>query len=252
MSEEPTEYELQHAEQHVAYEGVVDLRKWIDTSAHGFKITLGLSGRDQLDAFDGVMTMRRSRGGQRYHAIIQPYSMVHSGESKPDADQQRQQEWQFAGRGWSESAGAHIAVHLGDAEAIAYWRAQRAGDQVEAEERGKCFYIMLLELDDNEEIVHQQRRERAVVPRLVGGPRSKAVAMMLQDPDFLTWLSDHSLHRQLIDCLGDHRQFNAQAADQFMKTVCGIESKREFDHSERAWVSWETQFHRPFIQWLQR
>jgi hypothetical protein len=246
-----TALQIAQAEDHIAYEGVVELRKWIDTSAQGFKLTLGLSNRNQLDQFDGVMSMRKSRGGQRYHAIIQPYWTTSTGERKPDSSQMVQQEWQFAGRGWSEGSGAHIAIHIGDREPIIWWRQKKCADQVEAEARGGIYYIMLLELDDDETIVNQEKRDRVIPPELPkGGPRSKAVARTILDPEFGLWLNKRSLYR----ALEDPCRYDLPAKrDALVKRTCGMASKVELDNgNEAAWQMWELQFLRPFIQWSQQ
>jgi len=249
MTTDLSQHQIEEAERHIAYEGNVDLVKWIDTSSHGFKITLGLSNRNQLDFFDGVMTMRKSRGGQRYHAILQPYVTDIDHGRHPDPESQVQQEWQFCGRGWSESSGAHIAVHIGDRTTIAYWRQQKAGDQVEAEKRGQLFYVMLLELQDDETIVNQEFRSRVVEPPAPkGGPRSKAVARLIADPEFAQWMNYASIH----NC-GPQGSRDVKERDAYVKFTIGIGSKIELDNgNESAWQAWETQFHRPFIQYMQR
>ena len=248
---QPSEKMLEYAEQHVAYDGNVDLTKWVDTSQWGFKITLGLSNRAQLDFFDGVMTMRKNRGGQRYQAVIAPFVTTADGERSPDMDDLTQQEWQFCGRGWSESKGAHIALHIGDIEAIEFWRGQTASDQVESK-RGAMFYVLLLELEDDETIVNQQKRDRVVpVKDQHGGPRSRKVGMMLSDPDFQEFLK-HSIYASNEDpfIFDDPKK-----VDQLIKRVCAIESKKQFDvgvSAESHWEIFETQFQRPFIQYMQR
>ena len=250
--DELSERQIAMAEEHVAFEGKLGFEKWIDTSAYGFKITLSLEGRHQLDAFDGVMSYRAKRGGHRYMAICQPYWQPDGPGTpkKPDDSQQFVDEWQFAGRGWSESKGAHIAVMVADRQAISRWKLRTAGDQVTDDTGPRHYYVMLLELDDDETIVNQAKRERVVAPPTPkGGPRSKAVARMLQDPDFANWMDNHSIHS---DYLGPHDR-TLEQRDGMMKAKCGIKSKIEFDNgNEEAWQAWETQFHRPFIQYMQR
>lgn len=246
---ELTQQQIDQAESHIAYEGTVEFKKWIDTSAHGFKVTLGLESRAELDAFDGVMTMRRKRGGQRYHAIVQPYWYPDGKNTpgEPDPSQQFQEEWQFAGRGWAETQGAHIAIHIGDRSAIAHWRLRTAADQVEAEVGGSKYYILLMELDDDETIINQTKRARAIEePPPKGGARSRQVARLILDPDFAQWLHERSAYKNdaKLQELGD---------DAYVKMAIGCQSKIELDHgNERAWELWERQFHGPFIRSMGR
>lgn len=242
MSGDLTQAQAQRAEDHIAYEGTVELLSWQDTSNWGFKIRLGLMDRGQLDYFEGVMNMRKSRGGQRYHCIL-----MDEGEIL------RQFEAQFCGRGWSEGKGAHIALHIGELETIAFFRQETTRDQGETETPGSNYDIMMMELGDDETIVNQAKRARAagvVDPQPKGGPRSKAVAMMLQDPDFQEWVDRRSIYAQGIE----YRRSPLQL-DELVKKIVRIESKREFDDSdvgEELWLRWETNFHRPFLHYLQR
>jgi len=249
--DELNERQIAQAEQHIAFEGKLGFEKWIDTSAFGFKITFSLEGRHQLDAFDGVMSYRAKRGGQRYMAICQPYWQPDGPGTpkKADASQQFVDEWQFAGRGWSESGGAHIAIMVAERRSIGVWKLRKAGDQMTDDTGPRHYYVMLLELDDDETIVNQTKRERVVAPaERPGGPRSKAVARLLLADDFGEWLDQRSIY-----AVG-YAQTTAQR-DETIKKVCAITSKREFDNGTSAdahWEIWETQFHRPFIQAMQR
>lgn len=246
---EPTDRELAMAEQHVAYDGHVTLRNWIDSSAHGFKLVLDLESRAELDHFDGVMAYRKKRGGQRYMAIIQPY-WYPDGVGKPDASRQFVQEWLFAGRGWSESKGAHIAVLVRAASEIDYWKINSTTeDQATDDDRISRYYVMLLELEDDETIVNQEKRERVIpMEEKKGGPKSKAVAQLLSDRDFVEWLS-WSIYSRLDD---PDRYEDPANVDQLIKQVCRIESKKQFDLEPDKWELFENQFHRPFIHHMRR
>lgn len=242
MSGDLSQAQVQRAEDHIAYEGTVELLSWQDTSNWGFKIRLGLQDRGHLDYFDGVMTMRKSRGGQRYHCIL-----MDEGEIL------RQFEAQFCGRGWSEGKGAHIALHIGELETIAFFRNETTRDQGEAEDPGSNYDIMMMELGDDEGIVNQAKRARVagvVDPQPKGGPRSKAVAMMLQDEEFREWLARRSIYKRF-----DILEYEFDDADRLVKKVLGINSKVQMDtdpNSDDLWAKWEISFHRPFLHYLQR
>ena len=219
---------VERIERFIVFEGKVELLHWEDTSQWGFKIRLGLESRADLDPFDKTMKRSKKRGGQRYHCILY-------GEFN------RQFEAQFCGRGWAETAGAHVALHVPDHQDQLWFREAKTRDQGEKEVPGRGYDLMLMEIGDDEVLIDQTRREKAEAP--IGGPRSKAVAMLLQDDDFGRWVQDKSLwsHRSIYDL------------DALIKEVCGMKSKVELDNgNEAAWEQWNVQFHRPYIQWLQR
>ena len=230
---------IERIERYIVFESQVWLNGWIDTSGHGFKITLGLPSRAELDAFDGTMKRRKRKGGQRYHMILTPLT--------GNIEEVPQHEVQFCGRGWNETKGAHIALHVPDLTDQHWWRIRKAGDQ-----EGECFTgnIILMEIGDDEVIIDQTMRDRAERAELKGGPRSKHVARMLQDLEFQQWLDKVSIYQNL-ESPFDFSNF--EECDALMKDVCGIKSKIEFDNNgDAAWQIWENQFQRPFIQHMQR
>lgn len=228
--------QIEKAEDHIAYEGQVELLHWQDTSGHGFKIQLGLSDRGQLDYFDGVMSMRKSRGGQRYH-VITP---------------ERQFEAQFCGRGWAETKGAHIALHIGELDTIQWLRMQTAKDQLEKEESGELWHLIMMELDDDHTIINQARRalvHGVVDPVPKGGPRSKNVAMLLQDRDFAMWFDHRSIYNP------GRRDLTFDERDRRVKQILDIDSKVQLDCDDNAdelWHLFTVNIHRPFLAYMQR
>ena len=223
---------IERIERFIVFEAKVELLHWEDTSQWGFKIKLGLPSRADLDPFDKTMKRSKKRGGQRYHCIIY-------GEFN------RQFEAMFCGRGWAETAGAHIALHIPDLDDQLWFRESRTRDQGEKEVPGRVYDIMLMEIGDDEIIVDQTTVQR--LEALKGGPKSKAVAMLLQEADFIGWLDRKSIYAHAFDHVR-----TLDERDCLVKDVCKIESKAEFDHKPEAWEIWETQFHRPFIQHMQR
>ena len=222
----------------IVFEGRVELLHWEDTSQWGFKIKVGLESRAELDHFDKTMKRSKKRGGQRYHCILY-------GEFN------RQLEAQFAGRGWAETAGAHIALHIPDLDDQLFWRESQTRDQGEKEIPGRVCDLMLMEIGDDEILIDQTRREKVEAP--VGGARSKAVAMLLQDPEFIVWMDEISIYRLSLVSTFYRDEYTATGRDKYVKRICGIESKIELDNgNEAAWEKWNVQFHRPFIQYMER
>jgi hypothetical protein len=228
--------QLEKIDNYLVFDGPVKLLSWMDNSSHGFKVSLGLNSRAALDPFDNTMKRRKRRGGQKYHVIFQ-------------GDQPIQMEAMFCGRGWAESKGAHIALHVPDGDDQRWFRGLNTEDQ---EGDGETWDMFLLEIGDDELLIDQTKRDKAYRAP-VGGPRSKAVAMLLQDDDFGLWLDRESIHAAVYspDCTPATRTFKAR--DDLVKNRLGIKSKIELDNGNaQAWNLWEAQFHRPFIQWMQR
>lgn len=223
---------IERIERFIVFESKVELLHWEDTSQWGFKIKLGLQSRAELDAFDTTLKRSKKRGGQRYHCILY-------GEFN------RQLETQFAGRGWAETQGAHLALHVPDLDDQLFWRQCPTRDQGEKETQGRSFDMLMMEIGDDEIIIDQTMRGKAEAA-LKGGPHSKAVAMLLQDADFGDWLDNRSIY-----ATADQTRTLGER-DTLMKAACKIKSKVEFDYDDEAWQRFETQFHRPFIQYMQK
>lgn len=222
---------VERIERFIVFEGAVELLHWEDTSQWGFKIKLRLESRAELDHFDKTMKRSKKRGGQRYHCIF--YEGIDG-----------QAEAQFCGRGWAETQGAHIALHIPDLDAQLWFRGYKTRDQGEKEIAGQQFSLILMEIDDNEQIIDQTGREKVEIQ--LGGPKSKAVARLIRDRDFNEWLRGKSVWAIQVPAGADDN-----VIDRFVKKICGIKSKVEFDHGNTtAWALWERQFHTPFIQWL--
>jgi hypothetical protein len=95
-------------------------------------------------------------------------------------------------------------------------------------------------------VINQRKRNMVVPPPPdKGGPRSKAVARMMHDPDFGMWLANVSVHK------GRATSWDFNSIDKLVKHCIGIKSKIELDNgADQAWNLWEGQFHRPFIQYM--
>jgi len=249
---ELSQAQIEKIEEYIAFEGQVELLHWEDTSQWGFKVKLGLTARVCLDWFDNTMKRSKHRGGQRYHCIF--YDVNGGIDTENNVNSSPQIEALFCGRGWAESSGAHIALHIPDVDAQRWFRGFNTRDQGEKEGRGVEWSVLLLEIGEDEIIINQKRRGKADPPP-VGGPRSQAVARMLQDSEFICWMSFHSIYGKPVKPPDGSVElpYSFEEADSFVKNICGFKSKIELDNgNDQAWNLWERQFHRPFIQWCER
>jgi len=251
LAKEINEQDAEYVNDFTAYESYVEYRAWIETSAHGFKVQLTLPSREHLKAFDGVMTRRKGKAGHRYQIVV-------SGD-KVDT---KRFETQFWGRGWSEQKGTHIALHFAGSD-VMWWKQQRTKDQGEAEERGDRFYVILLEVGDDERIINQRHlreaearayagMERGVAQEvaeasgkpLKGGPKSQNAARMLREDDFLMWLNHASRYRE-------YGPFSTYAdAHELVITTLQMDSFKQFDVNEFFWGQFQQLFKVPYMGWL--
>jgi len=246
MSDELSEGDLKQIGEYTVYEGNVELWRWQETSSAGFKVVLKLPQRSDLDYFDSMVARRKGKAGHLFQCVLWPLD--------GDANWQKQMEAQYWGRNWSETIGATFALHFhGDDQR--WWKTHGTRDQGEPEIPGFELRILIMERGDDGRLINQARAravtagqqriaaEREKPEPIKGGPKSKNVAIWMQDTDVLEWLNEASIYQ-------NQGPFESAAdIDALVKAVCQIDSKREFDHNPAAFESWENQFNRPFLQW---
>jgi len=249
MADELTDGQIELVDNYIAYEGIVEVKKWMDMSAHGFKVTLAIGHRHELDAFDGVMYRRKGKAGHIYQIVLYK---ADTGEIA------REMECQFWGRNWSETGGASIALHFGGDDQRWWMLETKTADQGEAEDSGNRFRIMMMEKDiDTGHLVHQgmaraveaadkeARGQEAIANQpepLKGGKHSKHVARFMQDLDFNEWLNNESIYKS-------EGPFHTTAdIDALVKDKIGMRSKVELDHIDGRMDAWMNQFERPFLK----
>jgi hypothetical protein len=193
----------------IAFDGVVELLAWSESSGQGCTVKLGLVDREALQHFDAATKRSRARAGQRYRA-----EWIANG-----ARQDMPGELMFCGANWSHQAGAStkfwIAIEDFDLIRSRTTRDQRAlgGDQ---------FRLTLRQLYDDETEADQAQIE---MQELIGGPISKNAARLCQDLDFQVYagLAMHSPVR-----------INADMAAEYVRQECRIQSRALLDHLPEA------------------
>ena len=226
---------------------------------------LGLASRADLTHFDKATCRRGKRAGQRYHAAFATVDI-------PPKPLEAMELW-FAGANWAHQDGARVVFSVTH-EDLEFFR----------ECAVPAFWMTLVQVDDDEKPVNQVKlealelsdppatvlHEAAPIPdkvwdelpdaidshpqripedvrptteqieRVKGGPRSKNVAMLCQDDEFCWYVSE----KDDID-----EKANFAQADAYVKKVCEIQSKIEFDHDEAAWLRFIEKVRRPFFVW---
>lgn len=215
----------------VAFEGLVTLQRWEDSSSNGPKVRFGLLDRDALAPFEKATKRRGKKSGQRYLLVLAD----RNGELIAGAPD----ECFLLGAQWSHGPGASIVMAFAE---ISWWKAFSTAD---GEGAGEAFHITLVELQCDETPIDQTSAdavEHANKPK--GGPRSKHVAQRNQTTDFQAFVGYRTdMPRDRWNLVG------ADTCDKWVKQMCGVASKVEFDHNHEAWTRYETLISRPFLSW---
>lgn len=216
--------------EHIAFHGHVVFLGWKDSSAQGPRVNLALSDRNELEHFDKVTRRSAKRAGHRYKAAI----------GADDRDLHSTELW-FCGANWSHQDGARVSFAVAD-EDLAYWRGLTSRDQ--NPDLPSKLWLTLVQVTADEQPVNQVKADRvevAVQPELKGGPNSKHVAILVRDEQFRRFLTEKLGLKELAD---------VETADDWIKEVCGIESKVQLDHEETSWLLFRTEVRRPFLEWM--
>lgn len=229
MNDVPSAAEL---ERFVAFEGFVRLMKWQDTSTSGPKVWFALGDRVDLDHFEKATKRRGKKAGQRY--------MLTVATDLGDPLENAPTECWFAGAQWSHQSEPSITLVF---ESVDFWRRYGTADH---DSVGQAFHFTMVQLQENEQPVDQEQADLVEQgqKRLKGGPRSKNVALLTQGRDFQSFVGYR---------MGTPRDrwylVGADSADRWIKQVCGVQSKIEFDHNEEAWERYEKLIRTPFLTW---
>ena len=78
--------------------------------------------------------------------------------------------------------------------------------------------------------------ERNPEPEMKGGPLAKLAGMWCNDRYFIEWVASNT----------------GMEPDEWIKDVCGIQSKRELDHSDDAAARFHICIRKPYSAWLER
>lgn len=212
----------------IAFHELVRLKAWSDSSSRGPVIKVGLASRDSLGIFEKVTKRAAKRAGQRYASVWQDKDCVWS--MPIDL-------W-FAGANWAHQDGASVKFSLAPEDLERLRSMVEVGDDP--------YWLTLVQIDDDEKPIDQKKAE--VMDTLKGGPKSKRAAMLTQDDTFLEYVR----FRMAASQGAPEDDISPKQADQWLKEQCGIESKRELDHSDAAWDLFQTRVMSPFIRWGER
>lgn len=230
---------MSEAEQQLAYHGPVRIHSWTDASKTGFRFKVELESREALEHFETATRRNSKRAGQRYRAVWQ------------DADGQAlatmPAELLFCGANWSHQAGATVTFTVSDEADEQRVKCQRTVDV--DEDLAPRMFMGLVQLDGDDQPINQKKAGLADwADGLKGGPHSRAAAILCQAPDFQQFVGER---------LRLERPATMAECDRYIKTQCGIHTKRLLDHNdprtgEPFWAKFERFVQRPFLSWVTR
>lgn len=260
-------------EDHVAFHEIVTLLGWRDSSNMGPKVTFGLTSRASLEHFDKATRRRGKRAGQRYQASLAP---VVTSEVRAALEL-----W-FAGANWAHQDGARVVFTV-DTDGLDTFKYLTTKDSNHG--TPSVLWLTLVQVDEDETAVNQRQADnvetilapggaggggivdpdaeikppgpdhggtvvitnptgnedpRPEPEKPKGGPHSKRAAMLCQEDEFQWYVSE------LEDRDG---KSSVDECDAYLKRICGIESKVELDHSDRAYDTFTQSVLRPYIRW---
>lgn len=127
--------------------------------------------------------------------------------------------------GWSEThnGGAKVTFWLQDADDLAAFKAMTVAKGKTA---GQRLALVAVEIGDDEQPV--QRHEK---PK--GGELARLAGQLCQSAQFQEW------------CEAE----NAEAAAEWVREVCGIDSRSELDHDDEAANRFHELVRKPFVAW---
>jgi len=218
---------MDNLEPYVEYHGNVLLKNAIDSHSTGLKAQFRLRDDDDLDTFKKITKRRKGRAGQIYRMHF-----------KPILDEV----WLiadifFLGATWSHNNGAIVAFEFSAKEEwqdFRDWPAIAEGKHVEAKE----IEIILFQVNEAGELVNKQQRDRMEIARTMkGGPQSIRAARLSTDREFLSFMCQYK------------NPCDSKFAEQWIKTTCNIESRKELDHDADALDKFNKLVMKPFNRW---
>jgi len=196
-----------------AGECVVDDVQW--SASAGGKLKILLEHPADYKAFGEVTKRRGKKAGQILLLCIRV----------GDDESFQQIEGWFAGWSVTHTKGAVIALTIDD----------DTFDQLRVLDEKQKIYLLVYEVDDDEEVVNEAKR-CDIERKLKGGPMSVQSGRACSDPGFRNWLQ--SFTGETID--------TPDRAAEVIRTYCGVSTRALLDHDKEARVRWKALYR----EWL--
>ena len=147
-------------------------------------------------------------------------------------------EVQLADFGETAASGANIKFRIPDPLELEVFRGR---NRVTKNKQGARYMLLLVELQDDDSLVDQDKAKRLEDAHLQkGGALSKNAGMLCRNPEFIDYLQNRVDHS---------RVWNELSAKNYIYTTCGITSRAQLDHSRGAAQKYQSFVLSPFNQY---
>lgn len=206
----------------VAYQGVVTLKKAVWDNIWGMWTQFQLEQRPQernaANPFKRFTKMRKDRVGTRFSAVFshvkEPDCVAYEGEVML--------------KGWSDGVtGWKVDLWVDDDNGLHPFMGHDNGDE---------YALVLVELDDDDAPIDQEKRKRVEEDQPKGGPLSQLAARWCHDDAFCDWLESD------VGYDGD--------AKAWMLDKLKITSRAMIDHDEEVAARFHAEIRKPFAAWF--
>lgn len=217
---------------YIAWSGSAEFLKASDDDSAGRTLKLRLIAEPGLaHPFSKFTRRRRSQAGTRFNMAFAQVSGSH------------EVLLEVALLNWaSNPQGQNVTLQIhSDASVHPFMWCKRASKEAQ----GTRWMITAVEIDDSEQLIEQEKRERAERVARTGNRQtlSNVARLFTKNESFYRWLSE-------ID--SPDVEWNVERADAWLKETLGIESKAELDSDGPEAVQKIVAFHRlraKFVEW---
>lgn len=219
-------------DQLIAYKGAVTLEKAQWDNIAGMTVVFSLEQRPHelttANPFKKFTKMRKDKVGTRFSVIM---VLAEDDSVIVYDDEMMLKGWTDGTNGWK----------------VTFWINSTDGASSLHPfmdfEKGQLFGLAAVELDDDNEAINQDKREKLETPRKKGGNLSNYAAMLCRTDEFHHWL-DNQHGKQV---------HGTDTADLVSKEwMCGelnIESRSELDSNEQAALAFHRYIREPYSKW---
>jgi len=217
-------------EQLIAYRGVVTLEKAQWDNIAGMTVVFSLEQRPHelttANPFKKFTKMRKGRVGTRFSVIM---VLAEDDSVIVYDDEMMLKGWTDGTNGWK----------------VTFWINAADGDNAlhpfMEYDKGQMFGLAAVELDDDNEVINQEKREKLEKPRKRGGNLSNYAALLCRTPEFHQWLKQTNRAPMGSD--------PEQSAKQWMCATLNIKSRAELDTEEDVADGFHNLIREPYSKW---
>lgn len=113
-------------------------------------------------------------------------------------------------------------------------------------EKGQLFGLAAVELDDDNEAINQDKRDKVTTPRKKGGNLSNYAALLCRTPEFWQWMQEERGQDSLIGATEDESQDITKV---WMCEQLGIQSRSQLDADDQAVKMFHGLIREPYSKW---